>query len=275
MENLGYGVGLRTVHYEHVLRHRPSVDWFEVISENFMVPGGKPRRYLRQVRALYPVVLHGVSLSIGSADALDLRYLDSLRALIDEVEPTLVSDHLCWTSTGGTHSHDLLPLPANRETADYLVSRISAVQEALDRPMAFENITTYMDLSTTGMDEWAFVLDVLQRSGAGLLLDINNLYINAFNHGYDASAVLERIPRSLVQQIHVAGHSHHGTHIIDTHDAPVSEPVLALYAQAVARFGEVATLLERDGNIPPFEQLEEELSHVEAAAKRVLSQRAA
>ncbi len=271
---LGHGVGLRTQHYATVLDERPRVDWFEVISENFMVAGGNPRRVLRQVRERYPVVLHGVSLSIGSVDPLDPKYLDELASLAAETEPAWVSDHLCWSSVGGNFSHDLLPLPYTEEALAHVAARVRQVQDKLKRQILIENVSSYVTFTQSTLTEWQFLAELCQRADCGLLLDVNNVFVSAFNHGFDANEFIDGIPVGRVAQIHLAGHSDYGTHLLDTHDHSVCDGVWALYRRAVERFGRVSTLVEWDDHIPPFAEVLAE-SRKAAAIEREIVERAA
>jgi uncharacterized protein (UPF0276 family) len=252
---LGHGVGLRTPHYATVVDEHPRVDWFEVISENFMVAGGNPRRVLRAVRERYPVVLHGVSLSLGSTDPLDGRYLDELAALAREVEPAWVSDHLCWSSVGGRFAHDLLPLPFTEEALAHVAERVLRVQERLQRRILVENVSSYLTFAHSTLSEWEFLAALAERADCGLLLDVNNVFVSAHNHGFDARQFIDGIPKGRVGQMHLAGHSVQGPLLLDTHDHAVPEGVWSLYRRAVARFGRVSTLVEWDDQIPPFEVL--------------------
>ncbi len=263
---LGYGVGLRTPHYAHVLEHRPAVDWFEVISENFMVAGGRPLHTLARVRADYPIVLHGVSLSIGSADPLDRDYLGRLRALVDRFEPAWLSDHLCWTGVGGHTTHDLLPLPYTEEALAHVVGRVCQVQDVLGRQIALENVSSYLTFCDSAMREWEFLSAVAERADCAILLDVNNIYVSARNHGFDPRGYLAGVPGDRVVQFHLAGHSDHGTHLLDTHDHPVCDAVWTLYAEAVRRFGAASTLIEWDDHIPPFDRLHAEARQAAAVA---------
>ncbi len=263
---LGYGLGLRKEHYQTILGELPKVDWFEVLSENYLVPGGKPLYHLDRVRAHYPVVMHGVSLSIGASSALDKEYLRQLKALAERIEPHWISDHLCWTGFNGLNMHDLLPLPYTEEALEHVVSRILQVQDFLGRRILIENVSSYLTYADSAMSEWEFVSAVAERADCLLLLDINNVYVSAQNHGFDAHEFLNGIPVERVQQFHLAGHSMNGTIIIDTHDAPVIDPVWALYEQAVRRFGYVSTMIERDDNIPPLEEIMTELDRARALA---------
>jgi uncharacterized protein (UPF0276 family) len=258
MKNLGHGVGLRSEHFGRVLEAPTSVDWFEVISENFMVKGGRPLHVLDRVRRDYPVVLHGVSLSIGSSDPLDKRYLEALAALIKRVEPAWVSDHLCWTGVGGHNAHDLLPLPYTEEALLHTVERVSAVQDFLGRQIALENVSTYLSFAGSTMSEWEFLAQLAERADCGILLDVNNIYVSAANHDFDAATYLAAIPKDRVWQIHLAGHTDKGTHLLDTHSRPVCDPVWSLYRQALERFGELASLVEWDEDIPAWDILEAE-----------------
>jgi uncharacterized protein len=255
---LGHGVGLRRDHFERILAGPTRIDWFEAISENFMVRGGRPLDVLTRVRERYPIVLHGVSLSIGSTDPLNEAYLDDLAALAARFEPVWVSDHLCWTGVGGHQAHDLLPLPYDEEALAHVVDRVGRVQDRLGRPIALENVSSYVGYRRSSMPEWEFVAEVSRRSGCGILLDINNIYVSARNHGFDPRRYIAGIPAPAVWQFHLAGHSDKGAYLLDTHDHAVPDPVWDLYAEAVRRFGPVSTLIEWDDRIPPFERLEEE-----------------
>ena len=275
LPHIGHGVGLRTPHYATVLEEHPRVDWFEAITENFMVAGGNPRRVLRQVRERYPVVLHGVSLSIGSVDPLDQRYLDELAALAHETEPAWVSDHLCWSSVGGHFSHDLLPLPYTEEALALVAERVSRVQDRLKRQILIENVSSYVTFTQSTLTEWQFLAALCERADCGLLLDVNNVFVSAFNHGFDAEHFIDGIPRGRVGQIHLAGHSVHETHLLDTHDHAVCDGVWALYRRAVARFGRVSTLVEWDDHIPPFDEVLAESRKAAAIEREVLDDVAA
>ncbi len=266
LQNLGFGLGLRTVHYETILATRPHVDWFEALSENYMVPGGKPLYYLDRIRADYPVVMHGVSMSIGSADPLDLDYLKELKALADRVEPVWMSDHLCWTGIVRRNMHDLLPLPYTREAVEHVAGRISQVQEYLGRRILIENVSSYVNFEQSEMTEWEFLREISERADCLLLFDVNNVYVSGFNHGFDPHEYIDALPRERIQQIHVAGHSNCGTHIIDTHDAPVIDEVWKLYSYAIEAFGPIATMIERDDHIPELEVLVAELEQARALA---------
>ena len=249
---LGHGVGLRTVHFPEVLAGTARIDWFEAISENFMVRGGRPLRVLEQARALGPVALHGVSLSLGSVDPLSVAYLDELAALADRVEPAWISDHLCWGSVGGHYAHDLLPLPYTEEALRHVVERIARVQERLGRQILVENVSSYLTYVQSAMPEWEFLAEVACRSDCGILLDVNNVYVSARNHGFDPRQYIAGVPTDRVGQVHLAGHSDHGTHLLDTHDAPVRSEVWDLYGATLARTGRVSTLIEWDEHVPPW-----------------------
>jgi uncharacterized protein (UPF0276 family) len=263
---LGFGLGLRPPHFQEVIDGAPDVDWWEVISENHLVRGGNPRRVLRAVREKWPVVLHGVSLSIGSVDPLDDAYLAQLAALVAEVEPPIVSDHLCWSSLGGHAAHDLWPLPYTEEALALVVDKVGRVQDRLGRRILLENPSSYVTFAASQLGEAEFLAEVARRADCGILLDVNNVYVSCTNHGWDARAYLAAIPVERVGQIHLAGHSDHGSHLLDTHDHPVGDPVWALYGDARARFGDVATMIERDDHIPALAELVDELAIARAIA---------
>jgi uncharacterized protein (UPF0276 family) len=252
---LGCGVGLRREHYAQVTEQWPAMDWFEAISENFMDSGGRPLHVLEAVRHRYPVALHGVSLSIGTTDPLDLGYLGRLKALTGRIQPVSVSDHLCWAGVGGHSLHDLLPLPFTEEALRHVVERVQRVQEFLGRRILLENISTYVTFAHSEMPEWEFTAEVARRSGCGLLLDVNNVYVNAFNHQFDPLRYVAALPADSVQQIHLAGHTDMGSFLFDTHSAPVTDAVWQLYRAALRRFGRVPTVIEWDEGVPPFEVL--------------------
>ncbi|HVY06701.1 MAG TPA: DUF692 domain-containing protein [Burkholderiales bacterium] len=267
---LGFGLGLRTDHYEAILESRPRVDWFEALTENYLVPGGKPLHYLDRIRADYPVVLHGVSLSIGSADPLDRDYLEALKALAARVQPAWISDHLCWTGVAGRNLHDLFPIPYTEEAIDHVASRVREVQDFLGRRILLENVSSYVTFRSSALSEWEFLSEIARRADCDILLDVNNIYVSAFNHGFDALDFLDGVEPDRVRQIHLAGHNNCGTHIIDTHDADIVDPVWDLYAQAVRRFGKVATMIERDDHIPPLADLVAELGRARTVAAGAL-----
>ena len=239
-------------------------------SENFMVPGGKPLFYLDAIRSHYPMVMHGVSLSIGSCDPLDMQYLGELKALIERVEPAWVSDHLCWTGVDHTNLHDLLPMPYTEEALQHMCRRVDQVQNYLGRPLVLENVSSYVNFTFDEMPEWAFIAALLKRSGCQLLLDVNNVYVSSVNHGFDAKTYIDAMPAAQIRQIHLAGHEDHGDYIIDTHDHDVCEPVWALYEYTVQRLGLLPTLIERDDNMPPLAALLDELDMARQRAARAL-----
>ena len=263
----GFGLGLRPPHYHEFLGNHVPVDFVEVISENFMVKGGKPLTVLAAIRERYPVALHGVSMSIGSADGIKLDYLHRLKALADRVQPLWVSDHLCWTGLEGFNSHDLLPLPYTEEALGVVCTNIRLVQDVLERPLLLENPSTYLQFADDELSEWAFLAEVCRRTGCFLLLDVNNVYVSATNHGFDPGAYLAGVPAERVRQIHLAGHSDNSAGLlIDTHDHSVPDPVWSLYQQARDRLGAVATMIERDDEIPPLADLLTELDLARALA---------
>ena len=270
--DLGFGLGLRTQHYQEILESTPPVDWFEALTENYLVPGGKPLYYLEQVRSRYPVVLHGVSLSIGSTDPLNRGYLSQLKALAERIEPAWISDHLCWTGVKGRNLHDLLPLPYTEEAMVHVSDRIRTVQDYLGRRLLIENVSSYLTYEDSCMSEWEFLSAVAARADCLILLDINNVYVSSFNHDFDPHAYLQGVPAERVQQFHIAGHRNHGDYLVDTHDEPVIEPVWQLYAEACRRFGAVSTLIERDDNIPPLAELLVELERARRIAAGVATQ---
>ena len=272
---LGYGLGLRKEHYDAVLKNRPEVDWFEIISENYMVDGGKPLDYLNRIREHYPMVMHGVSMSIGSIEPLNPDYLKRLKALIERVQPEWFSDHLCWTGVNGVNLHDLMPLPYTEEAIQHVADRVSRVQDYMGRQMLLENVSSYVSYSDSQMSEWEFLREVAERADCLILLDINNIYVSAHNHRLDPQQYLQAIPVERVYQFHLAGHSHEQNLIIDTHDHPIADPVFELYATAVQRFGQVSTMIERDDHIPPLDELLQELEQVRRIGERELKQQVA
>ena len=271
IDGLGFGLGLRAPYYEAILGGSAPVDWFEILTENYLVPGGKPLRYLERIRARYPVVMHGVSMSIGGAEPLDWNYLEQVKALAARFEPEWISDHLCWTGFGGHNFHDLMPLPYDREAIDHVVERIARVQDFLGRRLVLENVSSYFEFRHSQIPEWEFVAAVANEADCDLLLDVNNVYVSSVNHGFDPLAYLRAIPRERVRQIHLAGHRDHGAYIIDSHDQPVGDAVWDLYGRAVDLFGPVPTMIERDDNMPPFEQLLAELDNARRVARGALA----
>ena len=268
---LGFGLGLRTEHYNAILETKPHVDWFEVLSENYMIPGGKPLHYLDRIRADYPVVMHGVSLSIGSTTPFDENYLRDLRQLADRIEPAWISDHLCWTGVHGQNMHDLLPLPYTEETAKHVAERVEIVQDYLGRQILLENVSSYASYVDSTMTEWEFIALICEKADCKLLLDVNNIYVSSYNHQFNAKTFIDGVPKNRVQQIHLAGHHNHGDYIIDTHDAPVIDPVWDLYSHALQRFGAISTMIERDDNMPELEELVEELQIARNIAAKQLA----
>lgn len=257
---LGYGLGLRACHYDTILETRPkTVDWFEIISENFIEAHKGYWDFLTELRTDYPIVMHGVSMSIGSTDPLDIEYLNKLKKLADFLEAPWVSDHLCWTGINGKNSHDLLPMPYTEESLKHITSRIKQVQETLERNIILENPSTYLEFKDSNIPEWEFMAHLAKDADCGLLLDINNIYVSAFNHGYDAKEYIDAMPQNHIAQIHLAGHKNLGTHIIDTHDNHVIDEVWQLYSYAIEKCGRINTMVEWDDNIPAFETLSAEL----------------
>jgi len=267
---LGHGVGLRPKHFPQLWDGTARVDWFEAISENYMVAGGRPRAALERARSMAPLVLHGVSLSIGSTDPLDEAYLRALGDLVARMEPAWVSDHLCWSGVGGHYAHDLLPLPYTEEALAHVVRRVVAVQERLGRQILIENVSSYLTYTHSTLAEWEFLGAVAERADCGLLLDVNNVYVSATNHGFSADAYLAGLPPDRVGQIHLAGHTDMGTYLFDTHDGPVIEPVWDLYRQALRRFGRVSTLVEWDDHIPELAVVCAEAERARAVEAEVL-----
>ena len=270
---LGYGLGLRPVYYDEILATRPPVDWFEIISENYMVAGGRPLAMLERFRADYPIVMHGVSMSLASTDPLDFDYLGELKALAERVEPAWISDHVAWTGVHGINLHDLLPIPYTEESLAHIVDRISRVQDFLKRRLVVENASTYVTFGQSEMEECTFVAEMAERADCLLLLDVNNVFVSGFNHGFDASRFINSVPVDRVVQFHMAGHTDNETHRIDTHDQPVCEEVWTLYEQARRRFGGVSAMIERDDNFPPFSELLDELERMRAIDAKIAAER--
>jgi len=269
---LGFGLGLRTPHYQTVLERKPALDWFEVITENYLVAGGKPLYYLDAIRRDYPIVMHGVSLSIGSSDPLDWDYLLAVKQLAERVQPAWLSDHLCWTSYQGQQLHDLLPLPYTEEAINHVAERVRQVQDFLGQRILLENVSSYVTFKQSRLSEWEFLSAVCEQADCLILLDINNIYVSSSNHSFDPLDYLTGVPSERVQQFHLAGHTHSrsGTLLIDTHDQPVPDPVWTLYTEALRRFGPVSTLIERDDNIPPLDELLAELDYARRIARPIL-----
>jgi uncharacterized protein (UPF0276 family) len=270
---LGYGLGLRSAYFQQILEQSPDVDWFEVVSENFMVQGGKALYYLDAIAERYPVVMHGVSLSIGGPHALDLQYLKQLKQLSERVQPAWISDHLCWSHGNAHQLHDLLPLPYTEESLYYVAGRVRQVQDVLQRPLVLENVSSYVRNADDDFSEWEFLEALSRLSDCELLLDVNNVYVSSRNHGFDPWTFIKGLPANKVRQLHLAGHSDYGDYVIDTHDHPVSDPVWALYQRTLEHLGPVATLLERDDHFPPFEELLTELKKARELGDSVLARR--
>ena len=273
--DLGFGLGLRKEHYQSILdsfdkeEDSLNIDWFEILTENYMVPGGKPLYYLEQIAERYPIAMHGVSMNIGDTGAMDQEYLNQLKTLKQRTGARWLSDHLCWTGTNGSNAHDLLPLPYTEEAINHVVQRIEQVQDFLGERMLIENVSSYVSYRQSEMTEWQFLTEIAQRADCLLLLDINNIYVSSVNHEFEPLDYLNSIPVQRVQQFHLAGHSDYGDYIIDTHDMPVCKAVWELYAHAVKRFNNVTFMIERDANIPPLEALIAELELARAVSKQV------
>lgn len=257
--NPGLGLGLRSKHFNYILENNPEVDWFEIISENFMDSGGRPRHVLRRIAERYRLVMHGVSLSIGSADDLNFEYLTKLKNLAAEISPLWISDHLCWTGINSLNSHDLLPMPLTEESLKHVCRKIKQAQDFLERPLVFENPSTYLTFKQSTIAEWDFLRFMAEETGCGILLDINNVYVSAFNNDFDAAKYIERLPHESIVQIHLAGHRNCGDYIIDTHDNRVAPEVWKLFSLAWNLTGGTATLLEWDSEIPDFDVYHSEL----------------
>jgi uncharacterized protein len=262
----GFGLGLRPQHYGEVLQTRPQLDWLEIISENYLVAGGKPLYFLDRIRELYPMVMHGVSLSVGSTAPLDFAYLTDLKALARRVRPGWISDHLCWTGVAGLNLHDLMPLPYTAEALLHVAGRIRRIQDFLERRLVIENVSSYVTYRSSEMTEWEFIAALTAEADCEVLLDLNNIYVSSVNHGFDARQFVDAIPAARVRQIHLAGHSHQGDLLIDTHDTPVPPGVWELYRHTVRLLGAVPTMIERDDNIPPLSEL---LAEVQVAREAV------
>ncbi|STQ89632.1 MNIO family bufferin maturase [Iodobacter fluviatilis] len=256
----GFGLGLRPEHYADFLAQAQPVDWLEVISDNYLVPGGKPLYYLDKIRQDYPMVMHGVAMNLGSVDPLDFNYLAQIKALAKRIEPLAISDHLCWTGVDGQYLHDLLPIPYTEEAIKHVAGRIRQVQDFLGRRLVIENASTYLE-AQADLQEWEFISAILQEADCQLLLDINNIYVSSRNHGFDPQRYLQAIPRQRIAYLHLAGHTDHGDHCIDTHDQPICAEVWSLYTQAISQWGAIPTMIERDANIPALPELLAELNH--------------
>lgn len=272
--NLGFGLGLRPEHYETILSEKPPVDWFEILTENYLVPGGKPHYFLEKIREYYPLVMHGVSMSIGSVDPLDKDYLQQVKSLADRIKPRWISDHLCWTGMQGKNMHDLLPLPYTEEAINHVVSRIQQVQDFLGQQILIENVSSYLTYQQSELTEWEFVREISERADCLILLDVNNIYVSAINHEFNPLDYIFAMPKDRVYQLHLAGHSDKGNYIIDTHDHDIVDPVWDLYKETLRHCGSVSTMIERDDNIPPLENLLHELNHARQLAKSLLRETA-
>ncbi len=267
---LGFGIGLRPTHYLSILESQPPIDWFEIVTEDYLVEGGNPIYYLDRICERYPIVMHGVLLSIGGIDPLDKDYLRKVKRLADRAHPAWVSDHLCWTSAHGINLHDLMPLPYTEEALQHVTDRVKQVQDYLGRQIMLENPSSYVTYQHSTISEWEFLSTLAARADCFLLLDVNNVYVSAFNHGFSAMDYLNGIPVERVKQFHLAGHLNVGTHIIDTHDAAIIEDVWKLYVEAIRRFNPVSTLIERDDNIPPLLDMVAELQQARRIAEKTL-----
>lgn len=267
---LGFGLGLRHVHFRTIIDTQPNIDWFEIITEDFLIPGGNPLYFMEQVAERYPMVMHGVSLSIGSTDPLNWDYLRKVKALAERIRPAWISDHACWTGVKGINLHDLNPLPYTEEAVQHLVQRVKAVQDFLGRRILLENVSSYITYTQSHMTEWEFLTQVSEQADCLLLLDVNNIYVSAFNHQFDPMDFIRGVPVDRVQQFHLAGHLNLETHIVDTHDHPIIPSVWELYAEALRRFGPISTLIERDAHIPPVSELVEELNQARSVATTTL-----
>lgn len=263
---LGFGLGLRPQHYDEILSEKPAVDWFEILTENYLIPGGKPLYFLDKIGERYPLVMHGVSMSIGSSDPLDWDYLKQVKALAKRIQARWISDHLCWTGIQGKNMHDLLPLPYTEEAIQYVAGRISQIQDFLGERVLIENVSSYITYHQSFLTEWEFLKAISELADCFILLDINNIYVSAINHEFDPMDYLLAIPSCRVGQVHLAGHTNMGDYVIDTHDQNVIDSVWDLYASAVKRFGLVPTMIERDDNIPPLSTLLAELDYAKKIA---------
>lgn len=268
---LGFGLGLRTDHYETIIAEKPPIDWFEIITENYLVPGGKPLHYLEKIREHYPMVMHGVSLSIGSNDPLDQHYLSQVKALAKEVQPHWISDHLCWTGVHGKNTHDLLPLPYTEETIYHVASRIRQVQDFLGQRILIENVSSYITYKKSTLTEWEFLKAISEQADCFILLDVNNVHVSSVNHEFNPLTYINALPSERIHQIHLAGHSDMGSFIIDTHDNAVIDSVWNLYEATIRRHGKISTMIERDDNIPELSVLIKELEQARKIASNVLS----
>ncbi len=274
LPDLGLGIGLRTTHFSHILAEEPDVGFFEILTENFLDTGGRPSFVLDRVAERYPVVMHGVSMSIGSTDPLDFEYLHKVKALARRTGALWISDHLCWTGVLGRNTHDLLPLPYTEESLRHCVERVRTVQDVLERPLVLENPSTYLEFGASDIPEWEFLARLVEAADCGILLDVNNVYVSAYNHRYDARAYIDALPPERVCQYHMAGHTNRGTHIIDTHSDHVIDEVWELYGHTLRHVGLRSTLLEWDADIPPFEVVHAEVRKAQVWREREVSRAA-
>lgn len=270
--HLGFGLGLRSEHYLDLIDNQHPVDWLEVLSENYMIAGGKPLYYLDKICERYPVVMHGVSLSIGSVDPLNHTYLHNLKKLAQRVKPKWISDHLCWTGTQGINLHDLMPLPYTEEALQHLIERINKVQDFLGQRILLENVSSYLTYQHSTIPEWEFLNAVARQADCLILLDINNIHVSAHNHDFDPLVYLAAMPANRIQQIHLAGHLNKGDYSIDTHDHEIIDSVWELYAESVRQFGPISTMIERDDDIPPLNVLLSELQKSRSISEAVLAE---
>jgi len=268
---LGFGIGLRPKHYADLLKNPPKVDWLEIISENFMLDGGRSMSYLEQFQERYKIIPHGVSLSIGSSNSLDWTYLKKLKKLVAQLDPPWFSDHLCWNHYGKKYLHNLMPLPYTSEIIDYVAERIRVVQDYIERPMLIENVSSYVEFTGSTMPEWTFLSEVSEKADCGILLDINNIYVSAKNHHFDPMLYLRSVPKQRVRQYHIAGHDDQGSYILDSHDHAIRDEVWALYTEAIPLFGDVSLMIERDEHIPSLSDLLKELNYAKALWKNTVA----
>ncbi len=269
-DSLGFGLGLRSTYYQAILEQRPAIDWFEIVSENYLVEGGKALYFLDAIGEQYPLVMHGVSLSIGGPHELDRDYLRRLKHLAQRVQPAWISDHLCWSRGNAHQLHDLLPLPYTEESLQHVAARVRQVQDVIERPLVLENVSSYLRCADDQFSEWQFLAALSELSGCELLLDVNNVYVSARNHGFDAWEFISSLPKQRIRQLHLAGHSDYGNYLIDTHDQPVSDPVWQLYQRTLQHLGPVSTLLERDDHFPDLDELLGELNKARQVANEAL-----
>ena len=265
---LGFSLGLRPDHYVDIIEKKPTeINWFEILTENYLIPGGKPLYYLDQIKELYPIVMHGVSMSLGSSDPLDINYLKQVKLLAKRVNALWISDHVCWTGIHGKNMHDLLPMPYTEEAIKHFSHKINQVQDFLERPILIENASSYLTYKESVLTEWDFISEITKQTGCYLLLDVNNIYVSGFNHDFDPMDYIRAIAPDRVKQIHLAGHTNNGDHIIDTHDHDVIDPVWDLYSKTLAHVGKVSTMIERDDHIPPLADLIKELNQAKHIAR--------